>query len=189
MNDPYKTLHVNRSASPDEIQSAYRKLAKRWHPDRNAGDAKAEARFKEIQAAWDLLSDPDRKARFDATGDTSEDRSDREVQAVLTATLNAVLQAHLGQTNWTKPSVARSDLVAEMRKHIKTGRDNCSAEVRRLERVVVDLTDAAERFVVLDGGGRTTCSATPREPSSTSRRKAWNRPAISSPSATRSWST
>jgi molecular chaperone DnaJ len=63
--DPYSVLGVDRKASPEEIKKAYRKLARQYHPDRNQGDAKAEARFKEINEANDVLSDPEKRAAFD----------------------------------------------------------------------------------------------------------------------------
>ncbi len=63
--DPYSVLGVDRKATAAEIKKAYRKLARQYHPDRNPGDAKAEARFKEINEANDLLSDPDKRAAFD----------------------------------------------------------------------------------------------------------------------------
>lgn len=66
--DPYAILGVARSASADEIKRAYRKLAKQWHPDRNAGNAAAEQRFKEIQAAYEVLGDPQRREQFDRYG-------------------------------------------------------------------------------------------------------------------------
>ena len=65
MEDPYKTLGVTRSASQDDIRRAYRKLAKKHHPDLNPDNAKAEDIFKGVTAANDLLSDPERRARFD----------------------------------------------------------------------------------------------------------------------------
>jgi DnaJ-class molecular chaperone len=65
MRDPYKTLGVSKSATADEIRQAYRKLAKASHPDLHPGDAKAEARFKDISVAYDLLSDAAKRARFD----------------------------------------------------------------------------------------------------------------------------
>ena len=55
MSDPYETLGVARSASQDEIKSAYRKLAKKLHPDLNPGDAKVESKFKDVSAAYELL--------------------------------------------------------------------------------------------------------------------------------------
>ncbi len=64
--DPYETLGVARNAKPEEIRKVYRKLAKTLHPDLNPGDRSAEARFKEVSAAYDLLSDPEKRRRFDA---------------------------------------------------------------------------------------------------------------------------
>jgi DnaJ-class molecular chaperone len=63
--DPYTVLGVKKDASQDEIQKAYRRLAKKLHPDLNPGNKQAEERFKEVSAAYDLLGDPDRRARFD----------------------------------------------------------------------------------------------------------------------------
>ena len=66
MRDPYEVLGVDRTASPEDIKKTYRKLAKTLHPDLNPGDSEAEAKFKDVSAAYDLLSDPDKRARFDA---------------------------------------------------------------------------------------------------------------------------
>jgi DnaJ-class molecular chaperone len=63
--DPYTVLGVKKDASQDEIQKAYRRLAKKLHPDLNPGNRQAEERFKEVSAAYDLLGDPDKRARFD----------------------------------------------------------------------------------------------------------------------------
>lgn len=64
-DDPYATLGVSKTATDDEIRSAYRKLAKQCHPDLNPGKPAAEERFKAISTAYDLLSDPQKRARFD----------------------------------------------------------------------------------------------------------------------------
>ena len=64
-NDPYQELGVSRSAGADDIRKSFRKLAKQLHPDRNPGDAKAEERFKRVSAAFDLLGDLEKKAKFD----------------------------------------------------------------------------------------------------------------------------
>jgi len=63
--DPYTTLGVKEDASQEDIQKAYRKLAKKLHPDLNPGNKKAEEQFKDVAAAYDLLGDADKRARFD----------------------------------------------------------------------------------------------------------------------------
>jgi DnaJ-class molecular chaperone len=63
--DPYTVLGVKKEASQDEIQKAYRRLAKKLHPDLNPGNKQAEEKFKEVSAAYDLLGDADKRARYD----------------------------------------------------------------------------------------------------------------------------
>jgi len=63
--DYYRALGVEKKASPEELKKAYRKLARQYHPDRNNGDSKAEARFKEIAEAYDVLGDPEKRKQYD----------------------------------------------------------------------------------------------------------------------------
>src|SRR5262245_15734151 len=66
--DYYEVLGVARGASADEVKKAYRKLAMQYHPDRNAGDEEAAVRFKEVSKAYAVLSDQDKRERYDRYG-------------------------------------------------------------------------------------------------------------------------
>ena len=63
--DPYRTLGIGKDAAQDDVQKAYRKLAKKLHPDLNPGNKQAEDKFKDVTAAYDLLGDPEKRGRFD----------------------------------------------------------------------------------------------------------------------------
>ena len=68
--DYYKVLGVDRNATEDEIKSKYRKLALEHHPDRNTGDKSAEEKFKEINEAYQVLSDPEKRNRYNQLGES-----------------------------------------------------------------------------------------------------------------------
>ncbi|MGH3000178.1 MAG: DnaJ domain-containing protein, partial [Gaiellaceae bacterium] len=68
MKSLYDTLEVKKGASDEEIKKAYRKLARKYHPDANGGDKSAEERFKEVQQAYDVLSDPEKRKQYDRFG-------------------------------------------------------------------------------------------------------------------------
>src|SRR5437879_8043872 len=71
--DYYETLKVDRKASADDIRKSYRRLARKYHPDLNPGDKSAEGRFKELQSAYDVLSDPEKRKKYDQFGPNWEE--------------------------------------------------------------------------------------------------------------------
>jgi curved DNA-binding protein len=81
VKDPYATLGVAKNASAEEIKKAYRKLAKKLHPDVNPGDKKAEERFKDVSAAFEVIGDPKRRALYDEFGEVALSSSFDEEKA------------------------------------------------------------------------------------------------------------
>ena len=101
--DFYASLGVSKDADAAAIKKAYRKLARQYHPDQNAGDAKAESRFKEIGEAYAVLSDPEKRRNYDATGNENGpgDRlglaAQHQVQRHARAAVDVVAQLQVGQ--------------------------------------------------------------------------------------------
>ena len=73
---PYYILEIDKEATPAQIKTAYKKLALKWHPDKNGGSEESTEKFKKISEAYAILSNPKRRQRYDMFGDTGEDGDD-----------------------------------------------------------------------------------------------------------------
>ncbi len=155
MKDPYEVLGVSRSAPAEDIRKAYRQLAKKLHPDLNPGDAGAEALFKEVTGAYDLLSDPEKRRRFDS-GEIDAAGAERPAHHYY----KDVSEGAEARTRYHNPSgfsdFARDDdfLAELLRQHERQARQAPGAD--RHYQLSVDFLDAvngATRRITLPDGG------------------------------------
>ena len=155
--DPYEVLGTNKTATPEELQKSYRRLAKKFHPDLNPGNKQAEARFKDITAAYDLLGDVEKRAKFDR-GETDASGVERPQQRYY---------RDFAEANATSGPYRRSDgfadlngqdnaegLFAEMFKRATSGRQNARGlDVRyQLDLEFLDAISGGKRLITLADG-------------------------------------
>jgi len=156
LKDPYQILGVRPTASADEIRKAYRQLAKKLHPDLNPGDKHAEERFKEVSAANDLLSDPEKRRRFDA-GEIDASGAEKAPPHP------GYYRDYAGQTS-THPYESQSgyadfaeadDLIAELlRRSAEQARRAPGADLHyRLSVSFLDAVNGATKVIALPHGG------------------------------------
>lgn len=154
MDDPYKVLGVSKTASASEIQSAYRKLAKKHHPDLNPGDKAAEEKFKEVAGAHDLLSDPEKRKRFDA-GEIDASGAERPQQRYYRDYAGQGQDNQYEDFGGFRDFSDGEDMFAEMLRRAQQQRANRRGEDMHY-RLAIDFTDsiagANKRLTLPDGG-------------------------------------
>lgn len=153
MRDPYDVLGVSRNATDAEIRDAFRRLAREHHPDQNAGDPDAQRRFQELNAAHQILSDRDRRARFDALGDTS--RTGGRTAAPNVSGLEDLLRDLFG--GFVAPRVDRGDLEAKVELSFEEAAFGCNKTLRYERRDTCPSCEGAGRTA---GGRCGECRAT-----------------------------
>lgn len=145
MSDIYETLGIPRDASPKAVQSAYRALAKKYHPDRNVGDEDAKAKYAAVDLAYRILSDPERRAKYDATGEVDSPKPDNrlaEVMSVLSPCLFAVLKEVVKQGG----EVKEEDIVYHMRHALTHGEKEMQKGRAEMLKDKATLEVVADRF-------------------------------------------
>jgi DnaJ-class molecular chaperone len=155
MRDPYETLGVAKTATADQIRTAYRKLAKKLHPDLNPGDKRAEEQFKEVAAANDLLSDPDKRRRFDA-GEIDASGAEKAPPNARYYRDYAGEAGHPYQGHGAYGDFAQGDdMFAELlRRAAEQARRRPGADLHyELQVEFLDAVNGATRTITLPGGG------------------------------------
>lgn len=160
--DPYQTLGVSRTASQDEIKNAYRGLAKKFHPDLNPGRKEAERKFKDVNAAYELIGKPDNRAKYDR-GETEGGIQDGSTQRrgpfyYETQRPGATTGASSGRYTYSFGEDGDEDLFASI--FGERGRARAQRQTRgedQLYQMEIDLRDAvtgAEKEITLPGNKR-----------------------------------
>ena len=144
--NPYDVLGVKRNARAETIKKVYRKKARAAHPDANPGDETAEARAAEINAAYAVLSDPERRKIYDETGSTARPKPDEALRSYLVPLLFDVLAPYAQGIAFGR--IEDADLIAEMKNRTARNLANVAEETKRLERVAAMLEKIIPRWEV-----------------------------------------
>jgi DnaJ-class molecular chaperone len=152
VKDPYEILGVARMASAEEIQKAYRKLAKKLHPDLNPGDKQAEADFKDLSGAYGILSDPDKRRRFDSGEiDASGDETPRQHYYRDYASADAPYGNSSGFADFARSDAFLAELLRRQREH---ARQMPGADLHYTFAIdFLDAMNGATRRLTLPSGG------------------------------------
>jgi curved DNA-binding protein CbpA len=147
--DLYRVLGVKKTATDAEIKKAYRKKSMQFHPDRNPGDEKADAAYKEVQAAWEVLNDPRRKKMYDETGEVGEavPAYDPEVMDLLVKAFTQTISEMMEEGS----DLEKTDLLARLRACLRVRERELVERRGNVEEGLVEMRKAAGRFVDKEG--------------------------------------
>lgn len=142
--NPYEVLGIGRKSSQPIIKAAYRKLSKKYHPDKAGDDPEILSKFHEIQEAYEILSDPLKKARFDETGNTDSPYSttEHEIEQTIIRLFSSVMDSGPGPVNY----------IEEMVKILKTSRRQLKTDIQHSRDRLVKLL-RLQRGVKKSGDG------------------------------------
>lgn len=150
--DLYKMLGIKRNASAESVKAGYRRMSMKCHPDKFPNDLGAVERFKEVQEAFEVLSDHERRKHYDATGEIPARTVDDRRQKALSA-LSSVLHALLRKTIDGGNDPAKFDVVEHVKKALNAIIEGCEKKIRELEKTRETLADVAGRFGSSDDDG------------------------------------
>jgi len=141
----YRVLGVPKTADAEVIKRAFRKMALRYHPDRNPGDAKAAAKFQRVQFAYQILSDPDKRARYDATGEHDSGKADNRQGILINALRNAFLLAMAGIVKSMRDQ-AQVDMLTEVCSAASKCEHECAMNAEKLRHARTKVAKLLKRF-------------------------------------------
>lgn len=148
--DLYKILGVRRNEKPEAITKAYRKLSLEFHPDRNPGDPSAEEKYKEIQLAYEILSDLSRRAHYDATGEIGKvhriDPNDDVISVLAPIVANILISMTASDQD---PDA--TDFIAKIRTPLTSKIQRLGEQRQMLEKAKAKLSRIVGKFTVTDG--------------------------------------
>jgi curved DNA-binding protein CbpA len=138
----YQTLGISRTASTEEITKAFRKLAMKHHPDRNPGDDEAELRYKALVHAHGILTDPEKRQRYDQSGEVGGPTPNVGMAAVLFEVWTGVVEQYLAQGQ----PLEHQDIIKVMKQNIDNSRREKKVALSRLGHKVKKVEKAVEQI-------------------------------------------
>ena len=155
-SDPYEVLQVQRNASAEEIKKSYRRLARQYHPDANPDDPEAEEKFKEIAFAYEVLSDPEKRSRYDRFGDAGSASSMGDPFGGIGDIFESFFGSGFSQSRRRTGPVQGQDLETSLHLEFAEAVFGCEKEI---EIKTALACDACEATGASEGSSRDTCGA------------------------------